>query len=256
MYHENLADLALIRAKKVAIIGYGSQGIVNFANKRFGLGTPVSPRGIEVSRRVFGKNLILTLPRINHLLDTITNSCDHIAKHFYCRTSRHFAACRNDSELVIRPAAECFEEAVEGTTLCGVDFRIAIPWKYLAGELERFSDILSLACLLQPPTPQSGGGVLVPSRHNFRWAQTFGMTFAPCSENSTTTTYATIGFCEMFSTASCTLPPLVICSTRRKGLLGAAETPVATSTNEAIKKPIGEASSGQRRFAVRRWRVW
>ncbi len=34
MYHEDSADLALIRAKKVAIIGYGSQGHAHALNLR------------------------------------------------------------------------------------------------------------------------------------------------------------------------------------------------------------------------------
>ena len=34
MYHEDAADLALIRAKKVAIIGYGSQGHAHALNLR------------------------------------------------------------------------------------------------------------------------------------------------------------------------------------------------------------------------------
>jgi len=79
----------------------------------------VSPRGIEVSRRVLGKNLLLTLPRTNHLLDTITNRGDHIAKHFDARTGRYFATRRNNSELVICPATECFEETVESPPLRG-----------------------------------------------------------------------------------------------------------------------------------------
>ena len=34
MYHEDAADLSLIRAKKVAIIGYGSQGHAHALNLR------------------------------------------------------------------------------------------------------------------------------------------------------------------------------------------------------------------------------
>jgi len=34
MYHEDSADLALIRSKKVAIIGYGSQGHAHALNLR------------------------------------------------------------------------------------------------------------------------------------------------------------------------------------------------------------------------------
>jgi hypothetical protein len=91
----------------------------------------VPPNGIEVSSRMFGENLILTFPRIDHPLHTIANGRDHVRKCFDTRASRHLAVRGHDPELAVGPAVECFEESIQCATLPGVDCRVAIAWKYL-----------------------------------------------------------------------------------------------------------------------------